>query len=207
MKNSKFKPSTEIIIDERLTDTVAVWEDGLRTDVASDSFEWWYFDASTAVIVFFTKPMFDFKGPVIPQVSLSITRPNGDKIEKLMDFSTDQFSASKETCDVRIGENWVKGDLKRYDLHVEIEDVIADLTFTGIVPSWHPNKDKAYYGDNDHYFAWLQIIGTGVAPSLVITRLFLPKKLQQKNMTSNPNRCFCWQREVKSWRRMAHRLV
>jgi hypothetical protein len=40
MKNSKHKPSTEIITHERLTDKVSVWEDGLRTDVASDSFEW-----------------------------------------------------------------------------------------------------------------------------------------------------------------------
>lgn len=168
MKKSITKSTTQVISHERLTDTVAEWEDGLRTDVDSDSFEWWYFDAnfedgSTAVIVFFTKPMFDFKGPVIPQVSLSITRPNGDKIEKLLDFSADQFSASKETCAVRIGENWVKGDLKQYDIHVEIEDVVADLTFTGIVPAWHPNKDKAYYGDKDHYFAWLPAIPYGVA--------------------------------------------
>jgi predicted secreted hydrolase len=167
MKNTQLDPTTEIELQERLADTVAVWEDGLRTDVDSDSFEWWYFDAnfedgSTAVIVFFTKPMFDFKGPVTPQVSLSITRPNGDKIEKLADYSADQFSASKETCDVRIGENWVKGDLKRYDLHVEIDDVVADLTFTGIVPAWHPNMDKAYYGDNNHYFAWLPAIPYGV---------------------------------------------
>jgi predicted secreted hydrolase len=167
MKNPKLKPNTEIITRERLTDKVSEWEDGLRTDVASDSFEWWYFDAnfddgSTAVIVFFTTPMLDFKGPVIPQVSLSITRPNGDKIEKLLNSSADQFSASKDTCDVRIGENWVKGDLKQYDLQVEIEGVVADLTFIGIVPAWHPNQDKAYYGNDDHYFAWLPAIPYGV---------------------------------------------
>ena len=40
----------------------ALWEDGLRTDGAAGSFEWWYFDSklddgSSLVIIFFTGPM------------------------------------------------------------------------------------------------------------------------------------------------------
>ena len=54
--------SPEFLERDGLTDTVALWEDGLRTDPDGDSFEWWYFDASfsdgsTAVIVFLPKEL------------------------------------------------------------------------------------------------------------------------------------------------------
>jgi predicted secreted hydrolase len=168
MKNNLLIPSPELMTREGLTDTVAPWEDGQRTDIDSPAFEWWYFDAhfddgSTAVIVFLTKPMLEWKGQAKPHVMLTITRPNGDKIVKFFFSPIDQFSASKEICDVHVGANWVKGDLHQYQLHVEIDDLAADLTFTGIVPPWRPFAGKAYYADFDHYFAWLPAIPYGAA--------------------------------------------
>lgn len=168
MKNIVLTPTPEWMDLDGLTDTVAPWEDGLRTDVDSPSFEWWYFDAhfddgSTAVIVFYTKPMLVWKGPAKPQVSLTITRPNGEKTIKFFTSPIDQFSAAKEICDVRVGENWVQGDLHRYRLHVEIDDLTADLTFTGTVNPWRPDAGKAYFRDLDHYFAWLPSVPYGLA--------------------------------------------
>ncbi|MBI3738752.1 MAG: hydroxyneurosporene dehydrogenase, partial [Chloroflexi bacterium] len=158
--------SPDILKRNGLTETVAVWEDGLRADTGRGSFEWWYFDAhfddgSTAVIVFATKPLLERNGPLKPNVSVTITRPDGTKAAQFPIFPANQFSALKENCDVRIGPNWTRGNLHRYEVHVEMNDLAADLTFTGLVPAWRPGAGKAYFGDYDHYFAWLPSIPFG----------------------------------------------
>ena len=151
---------------EGLSETVAPWEDGLRTDTGRGSFEWWYFDAhlddgSTAVIVFLTKPLLERGGPLKPGVSLTITRPDGVKRVEFPLYGPEEFHASKETCDVRIADSWVRGDLHRYELHAETGELAADLTFTGIVPPWRPGAGKVGFGDREHYFAWLPAIPRG----------------------------------------------
>jgi hypothetical protein len=156
----------EFLARDGLTEKIEVWEDGLRADTGRGSFEWWYFDAhfedgSTAVIVFATKPLLERKGPLKANVSLTITRPDGTKTAGFPLFSRDQFSAAQESCDVRIGNNWTRGDLHRYEVHVEMQDISADLTFTGVVEPWRPGAGKAYFGDLDHYFAWLPSIPFG----------------------------------------------
>ena len=45
MENIVLTPTPEWMVQDGLTDTVAPWEYGLRTDVDSPAFEWWYFDA------------------------------------------------------------------------------------------------------------------------------------------------------------------
>jgi hypothetical protein len=157
----------ELLAREGLTETIAPWEDGLRIDTAPGSFEWWYFDAhfdngSTAVLVFATKPLLERSGRLKPNVSLTITRPDGTKVSQFPIFPPEQFSASKETCDVRIGPNWTKGDLHTYRVHVEMDGLAADLTFTGLVPPWRPGVGKSFFGDMDHFFAWLPSIPHGV---------------------------------------------
>lgn len=149
-----------------LTETIEAWEDGLRADTGRGSFEWWYFDAhfddgSTAVIAFATKPLLERNGPLKPNVSVTITRPDGTKAARFPIFSADQFSASQERCDVRIGPNWARGNLHRYEVHAEMDGMSADLTFTGLVPPWRPGAGKVYFGDLKHYFAWLPSIPHG----------------------------------------------
>lgn len=161
-----FASTPDFLVREGLAETPEPWEDGLRTSVAAPAFEWWYFDAhlddgSTAVIVFVTKPILDWKGPAKPNVALTITRPDGSKIARFPVFPAEAFSAAKETCDVRIGSNSARGDLHRYEVHAEIDDLAADLTFTGSVPAWRPGAGKAYFGDLDHFFAWLPAIPYG----------------------------------------------
>ena len=158
--------SPELLEREGLTETVALWEDGLRADTGRGSFEWWYFDAhfedgSTAVIVFATKPLLERSGPLKPNVSLTITRPDGTKIMQFPIFPAHQFSASKEKCDVRIGPNWTRGNLHRYEVHAEMNGIAANLTFTGLVPPWRPGVGKAFFDGFDNYFAWLPSIPYG----------------------------------------------
>ncbi len=166
-KSITFGLGPEFLRREGLTDTVAPWEDGLRAETGRGAFEWWYFDAhlddgSTAVIVFATKSLLERKGPLKPQLLLTITRPDGHKLDRSRTFTPDQFSASKDGCDVRMGENHVTGDLHRYTLHAANDDLAADLTFTGSVPPWRPGTGKNYYNaDLTRYFAWLPAIPYG----------------------------------------------
>ncbi|RME88277.1 MAG: hypothetical protein D6770_07385 [Anaerolineae bacterium] len=162
---------------EGLSETIAPWEDGLRAETGRGSFEWWYFDAhfedgSTAVIVFLTKPLLERNGPLKPGVSLTITDPHGVKRVGFPLLPPEAFAASKETCDVHIGPHQARyipseGATWRYEVHVENvkdergETLSADLTFTGLVPPWRPGAGKVYFGDREHYFAWLPAIPYG----------------------------------------------
>ncbi len=169
---SKPKPlfaftSPRDLAHESLSETVQPWEDGLRADTGRGSFEWWYFDAhlddgSTAVIVYLTKPILERHGPLKPGVSLTITRPDGSKVMEFPLYTPDAFYASKEACDVRIADSWVRGDLHQYELHAETGKLAADLTFTGLVPPWRPGAGKVGFGDEGHYFAWLPAIPRGM---------------------------------------------
>jgi predicted secreted hydrolase len=176
-----FGVTPEFLTHEGLAETIQPWEDGLRADTGPGSFEWWYFDAhfsdqSTAVIVFSTKPILERNGPLKPNVLFTITGPNGVKRSNFPTFPTNQFHAAKENCAVRIGPNWVQGNLHSYQVHVEIEGsptenldesttdsghMSADLTFTGLVPPWRPGAGKAFFGDLEHYFGWLPSIPYG----------------------------------------------
>jgi hypothetical protein len=149
-----------------ITDKIEIKEDGLRTDPEKGYFEWWYFDAhlddgSTVVIVFLTKSIMDYKGPMEPGLHITITRPDGKKLEEYPTFKPAEFKASRERCDVQIGPNRIQGDLRNYSLHARGDELAVDLTFTGTAPPWRPGDGKAYYGDLDHYFAWLPSIPYG----------------------------------------------
>lgn len=158
-----------------LTATIQPWEDGLRTSSGPGSFEWWYFDAHfddsasdepargcSAVIIFATKPLLERNGPLKPNLSITITRPDGSKQAQFPFFPPAQFRAARESCDVHLGDNYCRGDLHTYSVHVRQGDLAADLTFSGLVPAWRPGAGKAFFGDLDHYFAWLPAIPYGL---------------------------------------------
>lgn len=118
-----------------------MWEDGLRTDPAKKSFEWWYFDSSfsdgtTVVVTFFTKSASNPGGPIKPQVQITITKPNGEKLAYSKIYAADELSAKKEQCDVKIGPNSIKGNLKKYNIHIELPEIVADIEFDRVAPSF-----------------------------------------------------------------------
>ena len=84
-KRIVFGIGDEFLKREGLSREVEVWEDSLRTHPEKGEFEWWYFDAhfddgSTAVIVFYTKSMLNPKSAFKPLVTITINRPDGEKI-------------------------------------------------------------------------------------------------------------------------------
>ncbi len=167
-----FAVGPEFLSREGLTETVLPWEDGQRAATLRGTFEWWYFDAhfddgTTAVVVFATKPIINPAAPLTPNLSITITRADGSKMSEFALPAADQFSAASEQCDVRIGSSWVKqtgsGTCWSYQLHAESKALAADLTFTGLVPPWRPGAGKGFFGDLEHYFAWLPSIPYGTA--------------------------------------------
>lgn len=168
-KNIFFGIGDEFLKREHLSTQVEPWEDGFRTDPRQGEFEWWYFDAnfsdgSKAVIVFYTKSIINPKAAFKPAITLTITRPDGTKLFASTSSSPDDFSASTKSLDVRIGKQFIKGDLHTIVLNTRAEGLAADLTFTGKVPAWRPGTGKNYYDPQlKSYFAWLPAIPFGIA--------------------------------------------
>ena len=146
-----------------LTDKVQKFEDGLRTEPKSGSYEWWYFDSkypdgSSIVIVFYTKHVTSFAKRFKPFVSLNYINPNGKELRT--ELWSDDYSFSKDNCDVRIGECFVKGDLSHYDIYFKNGDAECRLRLDASVPSWRPDSGHIYFGKKD-YFAWLPSVPEG----------------------------------------------
>ena len=159
MYNVRLMKSQEI----GLKDEIQKFEDGLRTEEKSGNYEWWYFDSkypdgSSLVIIFFTKPVTSLSKKNKPYVSFDYVSPSGKEIHTT--FKSDKFSFSKEECDVRIGDCYIKGDLKHYEIYFKNEVVECKLTLDGSVPSWRPDAGQIYFGKKD-YFAWLPSIPEG----------------------------------------------
>ena len=89
------------------------WEDGIRTDPTAKNYEWWYFDAhlddgSTLVVAFFPKPMAPMRTGLAPMINIEFDRPDGTSYKRDITFDANAFSAAKDKCDVRIGQNYFR---------------------------------------------------------------------------------------------------
>src|SRR5262245_50513899 len=146
----------------------APFEDGMRTDGARGSYEWWYFDAhlddgAKLVVVFYTKGTGDPSDPLTPKVSINLDLADGRSIERTLNAQPHEFSASRDTCDVRIAASRFSGNLRSYRIQATIEDVSVDVTLTGQVPSWRPKTGHWYFGEPDaqSLFAWFLAVPQG----------------------------------------------
>jgi CrtC N-terminal lipocalin domain len=143
------------------------WEDGMRTDGSRGTFEWWYFDAhlddgAKLVVVFLTKEFTALNKPLSPAIRIDLTLPDGTSVQKVVELAAETFSASTETCEVRIGDNVFAGDLHTYTIRARVEEVEVDITLTGQVPAWRPETGHWLFGEEgEHYFAWLPSVPQG----------------------------------------------
>ena len=143
---------------------IAPWEDGMRTTGAPGSYEWWYFDftltdGSTMVIAFYTKSITRPETPLAPYLTFELDNPDGTAIRRTLQADPADFSASKDRCEVHVGESSVSGDLHDYTVHVAIKDVAVDARLHGTVPPWRPGTGYMDFGS--HYFAWLPSVPQG----------------------------------------------
>ena len=166
-KNEERKNMSEVRLlkpeELGLTERIQRFEDGQRSEERSGSYEWWYFDSkypdgSSLVIVFYTKPVTSFAAGFAPSATLNYINPNGKEIRT--EVHSDDFSFSKDECDVRIGDCYVKGDLNHYEIYFKNEVAECRLTLDGSVPSWRPESGHILFGKRD-YFAWLPAVPEG----------------------------------------------
>jgi len=150
-------------------DSIAPWEDGFRTDGERGTWEWWYFDAhlddgSSLVIAFYTKNPITPDRPLEPWSTAQLDRPGAQTRTLELHASPGQFSASKERCDVRIADSWIRGAPGQgpYEIHFAAEDVAIDVVLSPLVPAWRPATGHVLFGEHDeHYFAWLPSVPQG----------------------------------------------
>jgi hypothetical protein len=76
-------------------------------------------DNLIVIVTFFTKPWMVSPLPFDPYLAMAITTPNGTTFIDEIHVSTDQFLAARDQTNVTMSENWVRGDLKTYELHTE----------------------------------------------------------------------------------------
>ena len=149
-------------------DRVAVWEDGARTDGGSGTYEWWYFDAHLAdgaklVIVLMTKDLSAPKKPLSPVIRLNLDLPDGRSHNFVRDFPSESFSASPDRADVIIAGNTFVGDLKHYEIHVQIDDVRVDVSLDAQIRPWRPGTGYLVFGEQrDLEFSWLSTVPQGL---------------------------------------------
>ncbi len=147
---------------------IEIWEDGMRTSGDKNTFEWWYFDAiladsSKIVIVFYTKPMHKVAlANPNPCITVSITKKNGFNFKNYYQIPLAECHFAKEKCEVIMGKSYVKGDLKRYEIHLDLPDIQANLNLVGEVPAWRPGTGHIFFGEQErHFFAWLPSVPKG----------------------------------------------
>lgn len=138
---------------------LAQYEDGQRVAITNDTFEWWYFDTilddgSTCVINFLNKKNPSESGPLLPNLQLNISTPAGRVYQKEISFDPGSYSSSSDHCKVAMGPNRVEGNLRTYELHVEADDLRADLQLDVFVPGWRtgpylppPEAAKEWLGE------------------------------------------------------------
>ena len=148
-------------------DMVEVHEDGTNTGGADGTFEWWYFDAalddgSNLVLTFYTRSMMNPNGPLAPFVTFEWTGADGTLRSERVIVDPADFFASDQGCDVRIGENYIKGDLQEYELYFKQDDLEARVHLSSNAQSWRPGTGYRLYGDDEeNYAAWLCAVPEG----------------------------------------------
>jgi hypothetical protein len=143
------------------------WEDGMRTDGGKGSYEWWYFDShlddgSTVVMIFYTKPFVNLNKDLTPFITMEIDRPDGTSIKKRYFGAVEEFSSAKDSCNVVIGKNYFRGNLKQYEIHFEDDELNITATVERTTESWRPKTGHIVFGaDKTDYFAWVVSVPQG----------------------------------------------
>lgn len=109
-------------------------------------YEWWYFEGTFDngySVVVIAWPM-NYSKPWRRQctVQLSIYTPDGQTRKHYIFPPRSLFSASRETCDVRVGDSYMRGRYPRYEVSMEAEGDRVDLVFDSEVPGWVPGTGE-----------------------------------------------------------------
>ena len=143
---------------------VQQWEDGLRTNGKFGEYEWWYFDAKleggySLVIIYYSQPVTAVSPSYAPCVSFSLTG-NGYELLEEVSVPIKDCRFSKAGCDVKIGKNYIRGDLKDYVIHFENDHIRCDVSLKGLAESYRHHTGQFFFNEKK-YFAWLPSVPDG----------------------------------------------
>jgi hypothetical protein len=119
--------------------------------------EWWYFDlmngdGSLIRGQFYIAGDVSRRLKVRTGVRASYVRPDGTELLIDEKFPYSSFKSSTETCEVEIGNNFIRGDLSHYDLHIEDAEKTLDLELDSQINGF---RSYAYFGDETKYMFWV----------------------------------------------------
>src|SRR2546428_6511636 len=134
-----------------LSSTIEPWEDGARTDDSAGTYEWWYFDAHLAggaklVVAFMNKDIAEPQKPLSPLLRLELELPDGRRVEKLIHFPPQAWSAARDHADVRLGDNRFTGDLHPYRLAAAPGGISVCVTLSRELPAWRAATGSVPFG-------------------------------------------------------------
>ncbi len=146
---------------------VEPWEDGMRTNGADGTYEWWYADAhfadgSSLVVGFYTKSCISLAGSMAPFIKISLTTADGTVYTEQVGpdgILPKDYHFAKDRCECRIKDNYFAGDLHQYTICVNGEKLQAKMTLQGRIRPWRPQSGQILFGDHEEsVFAWLPAV-------------------------------------------------
>jgi hypothetical protein len=143
------------------------WEDGLRLDPGAPNIEWWYFDSllddgAKLSVIHCTKDASRPHQPLEPLIEIDLDLPDGRRMSKYGRFKARDFAASKDGCDVHIGDCHFIGDLREYHVTGAAEDLSAEVRLESITEPWRPETGHLVFGPGgETIFAWAPFVPMG----------------------------------------------
>ena len=131
-------------------------DDGCHPDETPDFFEWWYFDAlmddeSSFVISWHRNA----EGPAY--VRFTYHDPAGEKSHLQTSFPLERTHVSAETCDVRMADNYLRGEYPKWEMRFQHGDTGCDLMFRSVTQSVKspPDGVSIFSERPRRYLGWL----------------------------------------------------
>jgi len=117
------------------------------------SFEWWYFDAEMddghKVVCVVQRP--DLRYPLKRKncvMMLYIQTPQGEGDRHYVTFPLKELRTSTRTCDIRLGDNLIRGEYPRWELFLGYRDIRLELEFRNLTPGWARGTGSVVYGND-----------------------------------------------------------
>jgi hypothetical protein len=155
-------PSTTVAPTDPAAYQLKDIDDARHEFTVGENYEWWYMDASfdngysfvTSWQIISAKVK-DVLTP-IRVIQFAIYDPQGKKTSALPFFNEENSSASTTSCDVRMGDNHIKGNYPRYQVEFLKDKVGCKLTFENLTQGFRNPPDGVTYfsREPERYMGW-----------------------------------------------------
>ena len=159
-----------LIQPDELGPIISKSEDGYRTTGESNEFEWWYFDTKLnngAVFVCYFYKVHFLKDKYF--IGLNYNDDKGEDIFLIKYFNKNEVQFSSDSCNVRMGNNYIVGNLDHYEIKLDPDDFEGfgvELSLKSNLKPYRPKDGIIKAGDD--YFAWLAAVPDGTTKGKII---------------------------------------